>query len=143
MQQLLDAHLRSRRDRSLVVACVASLALILTQLGLYGLIVRTVLSQAPRIAIELALGAAGLTVVRNTLRGPLASVVAAIVAGVVTARVLADRFILVEGDADDFGLVALAAAAIIVLLSIAGCLIAVGGVLRREPMQVLRWSGLS
>ena len=143
MQQLLDAHLRSRLDRSLVVACVASLALILTQLGLYGLIVRTVLSQAPRIAIELALGAAGLTVVRNTLRGPLASVVAAIVAGVVTARVLADRFILVEGDADDFGLVALAAAAIIVLLSIAGCLIAVGGVLRREPMQVLRWSGLS
>jgi len=81
MTQLLERQLEPQRNRALTVVAVSVLALVMIQLGLYGLVGRTIVSQTRRIAVELALGASNPRAMRDSLGWLAAVVVLGIAAG--------------------------------------------------------------
>ena len=112
-----DALARQRFSMTLL-AGFAGLALVLTAVGLYGVIAYTVVQRTREFGIQLALGASQATVLRGVLRRGLALVGAGVVAGVIGAaafsRVLGA--LLYEVSATDPGVFA----GIVALLAVVG-----------------------
>jgi predicted permease len=88
MAQLLERQLEPQRNRALTVASISVLAMVMIQLGLFGLVGQTIVSQTRRLAVELALGAPNLRAARNSLGWVVAVVVLGIAAGDALALLL-------------------------------------------------------
>jgi len=85
LESYLGDALARRRFSMMLLAGFAGLALVLTAVGLYGVIAYTVVQRTREFGIRLALGASQATVLRGVLRGGLLLVGAGVLAGVIGA----------------------------------------------------------
>jgi predicted permease len=90
--ELVNAHLQQERMLTALSACFAAIALLLTALGLYGLLARSVLLRTREIGLRLALGAprrdALLLVVRQGMRLVLIGAALGIAVALAVTRLL-------------------------------------------------------
>jgi predicted permease len=90
--ELVNAHLQEERMLTALSTCFAAIALLLTALGLYGLLARSVLLRTREIGLRLALGAprrdALLLVIRQGMRLVLIGAAAGLVIALVVSRLL-------------------------------------------------------
>jgi ABC-type antimicrobial peptide transport system permease subunit len=144
MTRLVERRLEPQRNRALTVVTVSALALVMIQLGLYGLVGRTIVSQARRIAVELALGASDLQAVRNSLGFILAVVAAGIAAGDGLALLLLNRWqdTLTKSSGVEPVLVG-AISCLIACFALIAFYVACRRVLRLEPAEAFRWEAMT
>jgi hypothetical protein len=141
LNTLLAAQLESERNRTITLVVIGTLAFLLTQIGLYGLVARAVAAGARRIAVELALGASGFRVVRSALSSVMVCVAVSIVMGNVLSLILVNRIGQIDTAHDSQGAVGILVSFIVGFVSLLAAYSAVHGILRKEPAAVLKWSG--
>jgi predicted permease len=138
--QLLAEHLRQERMLMALSACFAGVALLLTALGLYGLLSRNVVIRKKEIGLRLALGAqprdALVLVLWQGLRLVILGSVLGSLAAFGAARLLRSLLLGVQSD-NPFLLIAAVAALFIVALA-ASCIPA-WRASRVGPMEALRY----
>ncbi|MFI5233527.1 MAG: ABC transporter permease [Gemmatimonadales bacterium] len=89
MSELVKKSFASERFRTMLVTLFGVLAVIIASVGLYGVTARTVGHRKREVAIRVALGASGRSVVALLVRATLSGVVAGIAAGVLAGAVVA------------------------------------------------------
>lgn len=87
MDQLLNGSVSARRFGTMVIGVFASLALLLTVVGLYGVVAYNVAQRSREVALRIALGAMRSNVIGMVLREALAMTVGGIVAGTILALI--------------------------------------------------------
>jgi predicted permease len=139
MNEVVAATESSRRFNTIILTAFAAIALLLSLLGIYGVLAYTVTERTREIAIRMALGATREDVVRRTIYSALAFGAAGIGAGLV-ASVAVTRFLtslLFGVQPLDAAAIAGATAVLMFCAALAGWLPA-----RRasaiEPMEALR-----
>jgi len=139
MEELLSAEITEPRFHTLLLACFAGIALLLTMVGLYGVMAYSVSRRTREIGVRIALGASRSTVLSMVMRQALALLACGLVLGL-TASLAGERLL----RSLLYGVSALDP----VVLALAGLLVAVTGLLaaylpaRRaagvDPMMALR-----
>jgi len=139
MEEVVAATESSRRFNTIILSAFAAIALLLSLLGIYGVLAYTVTERTREIAIRMALGATREDVVRRTISSALALGSAGIAGGLI-ASVGLTRFLknLLYGVQPlDLAAIAGATAVLLLCAALAGWLPA-----RRasaiEPMEALR-----
>jgi ABC-type antimicrobial peptide transport system permease subunit len=139
LQQKVDSGLVHERMMALLSACFGLLALILTSVGVYGVIAYAVERRTQEIGIRLALGAARRAVAGMLLRelGPLvlASLVLGTAATLAAARTI--RTLLYGVAAGDVATLA-AAALVLALVAALAAYLPARRAARLDPMDALR-----
>ena len=139
MDEVVAATESSRRFNTIVLTAFAGIALLLSLLGIYGVLAYTVTERTREIAIRMALGATKEDVVRRTIRSALALGAAGIAGGLVAAIGLTHflKSLLYGVQPLDAAAIAGATAVLLLCAALAGWLPA-----RRaseiEPMEALR-----
>jgi predicted permease len=139
MDEQLDASLIRERVLATLSTAFSALALVLSAVGLYGVMAYTVARRSREIGIKLALGAARRSVLLHVLRDTLSVSAAGIAAGVIAAFVLAEgvsAFLFGLAPRDPLTLVG-SAAVLLVTTLVAGYLPARKAA-AVDPMQALR-----
>jgi predicted permease len=129
-----------RRYPSYLIGSLATLALILAVVGLYGLISQMVLQRTREIGIRVALGAQRRDllrmVLRQGIRATLAGVVIGVVAGLALTRLLRSLlFGVTPGDWVTF----LSVALLLLAVALAACAIPARRAMRVDPIVALRY----
>jgi ABC-type antimicrobial peptide transport system permease subunit len=129
------------RERLLagLLTILASLALLLSCLGIYGLIVYTTSWRTPEIGLRIALGAQRAQVVRTVIAEALIPVATGLAIGTIAATILTRgiKAILFGVPATDVRTV-VAAASLLAILSVASALVPSERASRLEPLQAIR-----
>ena len=137
---LLATHLRQERMLTALSACFALVALLLTALGLYGLLSRSVVLRTKEIGLRLALGAqprdALTLVLRQGLRLVTIGTVFGLVAAFGIARVLKSLLLGVQSNSP---LLVIAATLALFLIALAASCIPALRAARVDPMEALRY----
>jgi hypothetical protein len=135
----IDAGLGQERTVSLVAASFGLLALILTCVGVYGVISYAVARRTREIGIRMALGATGPDVSRMLLREMAPPVAASMAFGAAGALFVARgmRHLLFGIAANDYSTL-LAAAAVLALVAAAAGYVPARRAARLDPMRALR-----
>ncbi|HEY4741734.1 MAG TPA: ABC transporter permease [Candidatus Acidoferrales bacterium] len=140
MDETVYARTATPRFRSILLTVFAGLGLLLSLIGIYGVIAITVAQQTREIGIRMALGAHPADVMRLVLRRGMLWVAAGTVAGLVGAyaatRLL--ESLLYEVKATDAASFAIATA-LLVASAIAACYIPARRAMRVDPMVALRY----
>lgn len=84
-RNLVDAHLRKERMLISLSGCFAGAALVLTSIGLFGLLIRSVTQTTHEIGIRMALGASRGAVIGSLLRRAVLQIFAGLAAGTILA----------------------------------------------------------
>ena len=139
LQDLVDAQQADTRFALLVLSVFAGLALVLTAIGVYGVVAYATSRRTREIAVRLALGADARTIVALVLREGALWTAVGLTAGVAGARVLTQSLtaLLVQvtpGDPLTFAAVVALVAATAIVATIIPALRAV----RVDPMLALR-----
>ncbi|HMB55229.1 MAG TPA: ADOP family duplicated permease [Thermoanaerobaculia bacterium] len=135
----LDRVMAPQRSLALLLAAFAGLTLVVSAVGLYGVLTFAVRRRLREIGIRMALGAAGSRIVAGVVARGLALVALGIGVGLVLAA-LAGRF--VEGHL--FGVTATdpasyaAVAAVLVAVALVACAAPAGRAVAVDPARVLR-----
>jgi len=139
MDELVSTSLEQPRSLSLLVGALAAVALLLSVIGIYGVMAYYVQQQLKEISIRLALGATRRNVLSLVLRQGMAVVVGGLVAGMVVA-VFAARWtasLLFGVGATD--LVPLSMVTLLLLVvALAACLVPARRATTLQPASVLR-----
>lgn len=140
MEELLSSQVTEPRFHTLLLSCFAGIALLLTMVGLYGVMAYSVTRRTREIGVRIALGASRSTVLSMVLKQALVLLATGLVLGLASS-IAADR--LMQGML--FGVSSVNPA----ILSLSGLLVASTGVLaaylpaRRaaamDPMTALRY----
>jgi predicted permease len=137
---LVKTHLRQERMLTSLSVCFAGMGLLLTALGLYGVLSRSVLLRTREIGLRLALGAAPRAamklVVTQASRLVLTGAVVGVAAALIGGRML--RSLLFGVEAAD-PLMILAAVATLLLVAIAAACVPARRATRVDPMVALRY----
>jgi len=139
MNEVIAATESSRRFNTIILSAFAAIALLLSLLGIYGVLAYTVTERTREIAIRMALGATREDVLRRTIRSALVLGGAGIVAGLIASVGLTHflKSLLYGVQPLDPVAITGAAAVLLVCAALAGWLPA-----RRasavEPMEALR-----
>ena len=137
---LLATHLRQERMLTALSACFALVALLLTALGLYGLLSRSVVLRTKEIGLRLALGAqprdALTLVLRQGLRLVMIGTVFGLVAAFGIARVLKSLLLGVQSNSP---LLVIAATLALFLIALAASCLPALRAARVDPMEALRY----
>jgi predicted permease len=138
--QLVAAHLHQERMLTALSACFAAAALLLTALGLYGLLSRNVVTRRKEIGLRLALGArprdALVLVLRQGLRLVVIGSEFGFVAAVATTKLLGT---LLVGLQPNKPLLLIAAVALLFIVAITASCIPAWRAARVDPMEALRY----
>jgi predicted permease len=138
--QLVAAHLHQERMLTALSACFATVALLLTALGLYGLLSRNVVMRRKEIGLRLALGAsprdALVLVLRQGLRLIVIGGAVGLVAAFATAKLLGT---LLVGLQPSKPLLLIAAVALFFAVAVATSCIPAWRAARVDPMEALRY----
>ncbi|HEV2382026.1 MAG TPA: FtsX-like permease family protein, partial [Terriglobia bacterium] len=137
--ELVDAHLQQERMLTALSICFAGIALLLTGLGLYGLLARSVLLRTREIGLRMALGArprdALIRVAWQGSRLVLSGAVAGLAAALVLSRLL--RSLLFGVETANPIMLAGAAGVLLVVVVGAASIPAIRAT-RVDPMEALR-----
>jgi predicted permease len=141
MEDRLSAALFQPKFRSALVAAFALVSLVLSAIGLYGVLAYFVRRHGHELGIRLALGATGGEAARLVLRRGLVLAVWGIVIGLV-AGIAAMRFVLGRGwlsGIDLFDPLTWAGVSLaLVLVAVAACALPAARALRLDPREVMR-----
>jgi ABC-type antimicrobial peptide transport system permease subunit len=139
LESYLGDALARRRFSTTLLAGFAVVALVLTAVGLYGVIAYTVLQRTREFGIQLALGASQTSVLRGVLRRGLVLVGAGVVVGVIGAAALGRvlRALLYEVSATDPAVFA-GIAALLVGVGVVASYIPARRATRVDPAVALR-----
>jgi predicted permease len=137
---LVEAHLRQERMLTMLSLCFAGIALLLTALGLYGVLARSVTLRTKEIGLRLALGARpgdalGL-VIRQALRLVLSGIGIGLLVALGVRRLLRT---LLFGVRPDSPLTLAAAAALLVVVALLASYIPARRATKVDPMETLRY----
>jgi putative ABC transport system permease protein len=140
VEYLMGVNVADRRFVLYLMACFAALALLLTSLGIYGVVSYTVAQRTHEIGIRVALGAQGRDVLRLVLRHgmglALAGVGLGLVASFYVTRFMAGLLYGVSAvDPPTYAFVALLLAGVALL----ACLVPALRATRVDPMEALRY----
>src|SRR5438105_9805033 len=138
--ELVEAHLRQERMLTTLSLCFAGIALLLTALGLYGVLVRSVTLRTKEIGLRLALGARpgdalGL-VMRQALRLVLSGIGIGLVVALGVTRLLRS---LLFGVQPDSPLMLAAAAALLIVVALFASYLPARRAAKVDPMVALRY----
>ena len=139
LPQLLADSLNQGRFKTLIVALLAGLALILASTGIYGVTAFLVGERTREIAIRLALGARAGRVIRQLVTNGAKWIVAAAAMGLLLARTLGSVARLYVPELSDAAVITYAAtAALLVIVGVVATLVPTWRASRLSPSQVLR-----
>ncbi|HEX8283353.1 MAG TPA: ABC transporter permease [Pyrinomonadaceae bacterium] len=140
VEQLLSRNVADRRFVLWLMACFAGLAVLLTALGIYGVVSYTVAQRTHEIGVRMALGAEGRDVLRMVLgrgmRLALAGVAAGLVAALVVTRLMEG---LLYGVSPTDPLTYAAVALLLSLVALVACYIPARRATRVDPLEALRY----
>jgi ABC-type antimicrobial peptide transport system permease subunit len=139
MDEVVAATESSRRVNTIILTAFAAIALMLSLLGIYGVLAYTVTESTREIAIRMALGATREDVVRRTMRSALALGAAGIAGGLVAAAGLTHFLKSLLYGVQPLDAAAIAGATAVLLL----CAVLAGWLPARrasaiDPMEALR-----
>jgi predicted permease len=139
MDAVLAGDTASRRAQLQVLAVLAAVALLLSGVGIYGLLAYTVSQRSGEIAVRLALGAepsrVGRMIFADGMRLALLGIVPGVVAAYAAARGMSTLLFGVSpGDLITFG----TAVGVVLLMTVAGSVVPALRAVRVTPMSVLR-----
>jgi len=137
--ELVEAHLRQERMLTTLSLCFAGIALLLTALGLYGVLVRSVTLRTKEIGLRLALGARpgdalGL-VMRQALRLVLSGIGIGLLVALGVTRLLRS---LLFGVQPESPLMLAAAAALLIVVALFASYLPARRAAKVDPMVALR-----
>jgi hypothetical protein len=139
MEERLSDSLSTQRANMTLMGVFAALALILATVGIFGVIAYFVNSRLHDIAIRIALGASGRTVVRMVLSHGMALAGAGIAVGIGSALILTRTLgSLVEGIGTNDAVSFVAASLLFALVAALACSIPARRAARVDPMAALR-----
>jgi len=138
-QAMLDAQTVRERLLAMLALFFASVALLLAAVGLYGVLDYSVFQRRREIAIRMAIGAQGPTIIRLVITRTFFFVFTGAIAGVVLSLISVQyvKTLLYEISPTDWGMITLPS----VMIVVAGLFAAVPAVVRAvqvDPMNVLR-----
>jgi predicted permease len=137
---LVKSHLRQERMLTMLSWCFAGVALLLTALGLYGVLLRSVTLQTKEIGLRIALGARPADalgpVVRQALRLVLSGIGIGLLAAVGVTRLLRS---LLFGVRPDSPLALAAAAALLLVIGLLASYLPARRATKVDPMVALRY----
>ena len=140
MEQIVSDSLGSRRFPTMLLGAFASLALILSAVGIAGVVGYSVAQRTHEIGIRMALGAQPRDVLRLVLGGSMAWTFVGVAIGIAGAlgltRLLGNLLYGVQ-PADPF--ILSATAALLLLVAFAACYIPARRAMRVDPMVALRY----
>jgi predicted permease len=139
VEQRLGRTVALRRLQTMLLATLAAVALILSVIGVYGVIHQSVAARTQEIGIRMALGASAPAVLRMVLAGGLAPAVAGLALGLLGSLVLGRTIstFLYETRAMD-PLIYAAVSALLLAATTAACLAPARRAVRFDPMAALR-----
>jgi putative ABC transport system permease protein len=139
MEDVVAGETATRRAQLRVLGALAAIALLLSGVGIYGLLAYTVSQRSREIGVRLALGAEPTGVARMIVSQGMKLTLVGIVPGVLTAYAAARgmRALLFGVDPADPATI-LGAVALVVVMTLAGSLVPALRAVRLNPMLVLR-----
>jgi putative ABC transport system permease protein len=140
MGEVLGEELGPRETGTTLLAVFAALALVLSALGLYGVIAYYVSQRIPEFGLRMALGARPANILGLVLKRGLTLVFIGLVLGTIAALLLARliRSLMFETSAGDpavFGSIAI----LLALVALAACVIPARRAMKVDPMEALRY----
>ena len=139
MRELVSGSVSQRRFQMVLIVAFAALALLLTVVGIYGVVSYSVLLRTREIGLRMALGAQQANVVRSVLKEGLTPVAAGLVIGLVgaTAAARALKSLLFQiGPMDPLAIGAVAV--VLLLAATAACYVPARWASRLDPTEALR-----
>ena len=139
MEDVVAGETATRRAQLRVLGALAAIALLLSGIGVYGLLAYTVSQRSREIGVRLALGAEPAGVARMIVSHGMKLALVGIVPGVLTAYAAARgmRALLFGVDPADPATI-LSAVALVVIMTLAGSLVPALRAVRLNPMLALR-----
>jgi putative ABC transport system permease protein len=138
--ELVEAHLQQERMLMMLSLCFAGIALLLTALGLYGVLARSVTLRTREIGVRLALGARQqdmfALVIRQGIRLVLLGGGVGVAVSLATARLLNT---LVFGVSATDPMMLIGIVAVLLLVAFPACYIPARRATRVDPMAALRY----
>jgi predicted lysophospholipase L1 biosynthesis ABC-type transport system permease subunit len=140
LDDILDREVRNRRSQAILLGAFAALALTLACVGLYGVLASLVSQRTQEIGVRVALGAQSSDILTVVVRRGLALAVAGIAIGLIGAVALT-RLLesLLFGISARDPLTFAAVSIILLLVSLAACLIPARRAMRIDPIHALRY----
>jgi putative ABC transport system permease protein len=140
MEEVVARALSNRRFAMLLLMLFAGVALVLSAIGIYGVMAYTVGQRTQEIGVRLALGARPLDVLRLVLRRGLAMALAGAAVGTVTALALTRSMAsLLYGVTATDPLTFIVAPLLLALVALAACVLPAWRAARVDPKLALRY----
>src|SRR5215208_6444143 len=140
VERLIEMNVAGRRFVLTLMACFAGLAVLLTALGLYGVVSYTVAQRTHEIGIRVALGAQGRDVLRLVLGQGMRLVVVGLALGVVGAFAATKLMAgLLYGVSATDPLTYAAVALLLAAVALLACLVPARRATKVDPMVALRY----
>ena len=139
VEQRLAQTVALRRLQTILLGALAAVALILSVIGVYGVVHRSVAARTQEIGIRLALGANAATVLRMVLAGGLVPAVMGVVIGLLGSLALGrtiSSFLYETNPLDP--LIYAAVAVLLLAVTTVACLAPARRAVRVDPMSALR-----
>ena len=138
-ESLVSASLAQPRFYLMVIATFASAALLLSAIGVYGIIAYTVRQRTREIGVRMALGASAAQIVRMVVGEGLTLAAVGLALGVTAAMALAGQLseLLYKVDERD-GVTFISVIGVLVLAAVAACVMPARSASRLGPQEALR-----
>ncbi|MGB9461652.1 MAG: ABC transporter permease [Candidatus Acidiferrum sp.] len=140
MQQRIEGSIEIQRSNMTLITSFASLALVLTAVGIYGVIAYFVSGRTHEIGIRMALGAAASDVLRLVVSQGLVMILTGLTLGLASSLLLTRYIASLLYDVHPFDpLTLICVAVLLVCVALAACYVPARRATRVDPMTALRY----